>query len=216
MDHLQPIAGVSIEKYAELCARMMDTGTDTAAQEAIAAEQGVDAASWNAAKDGWTARMQDASNMGKVAQAFMAVYQAEQARLRGGAPPSTLAEYATIHAAIAWEKGPDGSPLGLDAVLARSGLSVTRWGEINGYWTPKVNDPADPAAGEFRQRIQEESDRLHGITRGGKAAPAAEPDPEEKTETVARPGPSGRPAPEPAASGGPLQQLSRFIRSLFE
>jgi hypothetical protein len=49
----EPIAGVSLEKYAEIC-RAMAGNQDPA----IAAAHGVGPDAWQAAMDGWTARMQ--------------------------------------------------------------------------------------------------------------------------------------------------------------
>lgn len=37
---MEPIEGISLEAYAELCALMKDTGTDTDQQAAIAAQRG--------------------------------------------------------------------------------------------------------------------------------------------------------------------------------
>jgi hypothetical protein len=38
MDTMEPIEGISLEAYAELCALMKDTGTDTEQQAAIAGQ----------------------------------------------------------------------------------------------------------------------------------------------------------------------------------
>src|SRR5436190_7154634 len=52
-----PISGVSLQQYAELLVLMSDVGEDEAACLAIAAEQGVSHAAWEAANESWTARM---------------------------------------------------------------------------------------------------------------------------------------------------------------
>jgi hypothetical protein len=49
----EPIAGVSLEKYAEICKAMAGNQ-----DPAIAAAHGVAPDAWQAAMDGWTARMQ--------------------------------------------------------------------------------------------------------------------------------------------------------------
>lgn len=210
MDHLAPIAGVTVEQYADLCAQMASTGEDTAAQAEIAAKNGVDEATWLAAKEGWTKRMNDPANLGKVAQAFMAKYQAAQAAARGGKEPMSLEQYAKITAEYSFEKDANGVQVDHHIILARYGLNVTQWGEVCGYWTPRVNDPADPSAGPFRALVQSESDRIFGIVRTppGQAAPkpaAAAAAPAPQTTAIAS---------EPDA-GGLFAWLLKLIQSFF-
>ena len=76
MDAFAPINGVSLEKYAELAALMTDTGGDFDRCATIAAEHGIAWTDWETAMAGWTERMRDPSLMGKVALAFMPLYQA--------------------------------------------------------------------------------------------------------------------------------------------
>lgn len=54
----EPVAGVSIETYAAISRTLTDRGGDQSAAPAIAAEHGVDQASWDAAVAEWNARMQ--------------------------------------------------------------------------------------------------------------------------------------------------------------
>lgn len=191
-DPMSPIAGVSLATYAELAVAMAETGDDVAKQTAIAAEHGVDEASWNAARDGWTARMQDPANQGKVAHAFVPLYQAAQAARRGGAAPATLEQYTLVVAAYSFEKDAHGNQLPVADALARFGFTAPQWNEITGYWTPKVNDPADPAASEFRTRMQAESDRIFGIVRTPSPAPAeVEAPPPRKPAPARADGPKG-------------------------
>src|SRR5262245_21143281 len=70
----QPIAGVSLETYANLLALMSDCGEDEARCLAIAAEAGVSREAWEAAKTGWTARMADPALENRVSNAFLAFY----------------------------------------------------------------------------------------------------------------------------------------------
>lgn len=166
---------IPLEQYAELCALMADTAGDEARECAIAAGHGVDAGTWKASKAGWTAKMSDPSDMGRTALAFMPLYQAAQARARGGAEPCTLEQYAKIHAEMAYRKDPLGHPIHYLLVLAEHGMAQPQWLECEGYWTPRVgadtilgapNPQFDPAlAQRFRMRMQEESDRIHGILR---------------------------------------------------
>jgi len=166
---------IPIEKYAELCALMADTGGDEAKESAIAAEHGVSAADWKASKTGWTAKMSDPSDMGKTALAFMPLYQAAQAKARGGKPPCTLEFYTKVHAEMAYSKDAMGNQKNHHLVLAENGTHHQAWLECEGYWTPLVGAPEilgqpnpkfDPAlSARFAALMQAESDRIHGIKR---------------------------------------------------
>jgi hypothetical protein len=161
---------IPLEQYAELCALMADTGGDVAREHAIAAQHGVDAATWDASKAGYTARMSDPADMGRTAMAFMPLYQEAQARARGGAEPCTLEVYSRVHAEMAFRKGPDGQKVDYNLVLAEHGYTHQSWLECEGYWTPRVVSDADPkfdagAAARFRTLMQAESDRIFGIVR---------------------------------------------------
>ena len=58
MSQFEPIAGVSLTQYAKLCALMSKTQPhETEKHAQIAAENGVNAADWEQAKNGWTALM---------------------------------------------------------------------------------------------------------------------------------------------------------------
>lgn len=171
-----PIADVSLEKYAELCALMADTNHDESKEIAVAEANGVSGAQWLEAKQGWTDRMmEDAKKTGKLAQAFMPIYQGKQSELRGGAEPMDLETYARIAAEVSFLKDESGATIPHEVTLARYNLNVTKWGEISGYWVPKVNTPGDPSATKFRELMQKESDRIFGIVRDAPAAPSAAP-----------------------------------------
>lgn len=167
-----PDCTVSLELYAELCARMAETAGDVSREYAIAAGLGVQAADWDLAKEHFTKRMQDPADMGKTAMAFMPLYQAAQARMRGGQAPCTLETYSKVHAGMAFRKDTADPSKKIDymLVLAENGFTQPQWLEIEGYWTPRVamsSDPRfDPAmASRFAELIQAESDRILGITR---------------------------------------------------
>lgn len=53
---LEPIAGISLERYAELSKAVGDRGLDQAGIESFMELQGHSAADWQAAYDGWNAR----------------------------------------------------------------------------------------------------------------------------------------------------------------
>lgn len=173
MSLFEPIAGVDLETYANLCALMGDTNHDEAKEIAVAVANGVSGEQWLAAKKGWTDRMmEDARTTGKLAAAFTPIYQAKQAELRGGAAPCDLETYTRIAAEVSFLKDAQGETIPHEVTLAKHGLNVTKWGEISGYWVPLVNDPANPDATRFRVLMQQESDRIFGIVRD---APAATP-----------------------------------------
>lgn len=166
---------IAIEKYAELCALMADTGGDVNKENAIAEANGVSAADWQASKTGWTAKMSDPSDMGKTAIAFMPLYQAAQAKARGGKPPCTLEFYTKVHAEMALLKDPMGNKMNHHLVLAQNGTHHQAWLECEGYWTPIVGAPTilgapnpkfDPEQkAKFAAMMQAESDRINGIKR---------------------------------------------------
>lgn len=54
----EPIAGVSLELYAEISRELANRGNDPSQAVQVAATKGVDAASWQQAVDGWNGRMQ--------------------------------------------------------------------------------------------------------------------------------------------------------------
>jgi len=166
---------ITIEKYADLCALMADTGGDVAKENAIAQANGVSAAEWLESKTGFTKKMSDPSDMGKTAMAFMPLYQAAQAKARGGKAPCTLEFYAKVHAEMAFQKGPDGKQINHHLALANNGTHHQAWLECEGYWTPIVGAPTilgqpnpkfDPAQkNQFAALMQKESDRINGIKR---------------------------------------------------
>jgi hypothetical protein len=168
-----PECSVSLEQYAELCARMSETAGDVSKEYAIAAGLGVQSADWEAAKAHYTKQMQDPTDIGKTAMAFMPLYQAAQARMRGGLAPCTIETYSKVHAGMAFRKDAADPSKKIDymLVLAENGFTQPQWLEIEGYWTPRVamnTDPRfDPAmAARFAELIQAESDRILGIKRG--------------------------------------------------
>ncbi len=166
---------VSLEQYADLCALMADTAGDAAKENAIAAAHGVSAADWQESKAHYTAKMSDPKDLGKTALAFMPLYQAAQARARGGKEPCTLEFYTKVHAEMAFSKDALGNKKNHHLVLAENGTHHQAWLECEGYWTPLVGAPTilgqpnpryDPQlSAKFAVLMQNESDRIHGIKR---------------------------------------------------
>ena len=166
---------ITIEKYADLCALMANTGGDVGKENAIAQEHGVSANDWAEAKKHFTAKMSDPADMGKTAMAFMPLYQAAQAKARGGKEPCTLEFYTKVHAEMAFKKDPMGNKMNHHLVLAENGTHHQAWLECEGYWTPivgapeilgKKNNKFNPElAQKFAALMQKESDRINGIVR---------------------------------------------------
>jgi len=156
-----PIAGVTLEKYAELCALMGETGGDVDKENAIASEHGLSSEAWREAKEGFTARMSDPADMGQTAMAFMPLYQEAQSAMRGGGEPASLETYARVHAQMAYRKDENGEKIDYNKVLAEHGFTHQSWLEVEGYWTPRVGSPDqpkwDPELGQrFRELMQKE------------------------------------------------------------
>jgi hypothetical protein len=166
---------IALEKYADLAALMADTGGDVAKENAIATANGVTPDDWAAAKKHYTAKMSDPADMGKTAIAFMPLYQAAQARARGGKEPCTLEFYTKVHAEMAYSKGPDGKQMNHHLVLANNGTHHQAWLECEGYWTPIVGAPTilgqpnpkfkPEMKQKFAALLQKEADRINGIKR---------------------------------------------------
>ncbi len=163
---------VSLETYANLCALMAETGGDLEKEFAIAAGEGVNREDWTGAKEYYTAKMQDPADMGKTAMAFMPLFQAAQARMRGGGEPGSLEMYAKVHAEMTNRKDPNDPTKKLDhmIVIAENGFTHAQWLEMEGYWTPRVGSDEFPEydpelAMKFRVLYQKESDRVLGIER---------------------------------------------------
>ncbi|MEO8511956.1 MAG: hypothetical protein ABI543_00220 [Ignavibacteria bacterium] len=72
---MEPINGISIEKYAELCAKMNAVLKDNEACAKIAESEGITRENWNAAHEGWQYRMTDPSDVGKTAARFVPLWQ---------------------------------------------------------------------------------------------------------------------------------------------
>jgi hypothetical protein len=135
VDPLEPIAGISLEAYAELCALMKDTGTDTDEQVAIAAGRGHTREAWEAAQKGWTDRMSNPANAGAVTADFMPLYQAELAKA-GPAKRATFEEYARMSAMVRM-----GIPF--ETMYAEFGITGAEWSQISTAWVDALtHDPA--------------------------------------------------------------------------
>ena len=153
MDPLEPINGISLERYAELAAKMKDCGGDLEVCARIAEENGVDRPTWEAAMSGWNARMYDPQTAGTVAIAYMPLYQ-EALKTYGGPPAeATLEEYVQMTAMI------NCGDKSLDKMYARFNIDPVKWSQISTHWVDKII--ADPEFGvQFKSMCDEEIARL--------------------------------------------------------
>ncbi len=93
---MKTIGGISLEKYAELCAKMNDVLRDTEACIKIAEEEGYKRENWEKAHEGWQERITDPADMGKTASRFDPFWRGEIARLKDPAEKNTGANSETI------------------------------------------------------------------------------------------------------------------------
>ena len=131
MAALDPIAGISLERYADLAAKMKDCGGDLEVCARIAGENGVDRASWQAAMDGWNERMANPATAGTVALAYMPLYQAALAKT-GDVATMSFEDYAGASVML------NHKSYGLDRMYAHYGIEVTKWSQISMYWVNKL------------------------------------------------------------------------------
>ncbi len=67
----EPIAGVDLRTFAEVCAGLADHGYDQSKAVEVAAARGIDAGDWQLAMDGWNDRI---AQHPAVASRFNAIY----------------------------------------------------------------------------------------------------------------------------------------------
>lgn len=189
MDPWAPINGISLERYAELAADVSDT-QDPAKQAEIVGQKGIGAADWEAAKSGWTARMQDMSLMGQVATRFMPMYQAALSR-KSPTPQISYEDYVAIC----------GCPpvIGIEGTLAHYKITMTQWTQIAGHWNGII--ATNPQYMQHGLRVEQEAARIRAggaprpIAMGGGAPSPAPAQPESATHAVSGAMPGAVPPP---------------------
>ncbi len=156
MDPWAPINGISLEQYAELSADVSDT-QDPEKQAEIVAAKGVQRADWDAAKNGWTARMQDMSLMGQVAMRYMPLYQAALAK-KSPVPQVSYEDYVSMC----------GCPpvIGIEGMLAHYKITMTQWTQIAGHWQNII--ATNPQYMQHGLRVEQEAARIRA---GGQPKP---------------------------------------------
>ncbi len=177
MDPFSPINGISLERYADLGAALDGKDKDPKATAEVLRAEGVAQADYEAAKAGWTARMQDMSLMGRVATAFMPLYQAALARRKGGAARVSYEDFVHVSALI--------KIYGYEGATHASGVSTSDWAEAGGFWTNTMAANMMQYAGHSGNVMQEEA-RIRGgmpprrvnVTRDSSAAAMQQPNPQ--------------------------------------
>jgi len=159
MNSLEPIAGISLERYAELCAKMAQCGGDLEVCARIAAENGVDRPTWEAAMNGWNGRMYDPTHAATVALAYMPLYQAALSKYGGPRATATMDEYLEMLAMINTDlKGEIKRPVPFEPMYERFGIDAPKWSQISTDWVEKLGkDPqlAKSFGDTFVARIKE-------------------------------------------------------------
>jgi hypothetical protein len=177
--NMQPINGISLERYAELSALVSDAGTDADAQAKIVEGAGVSRADWEAAKSGWTARMQDMSNMGRIATLYMQLYQAALAN-KGPVARVSFEDYVAMSAVVKLRT--------YEGMLATYQISQSDWTTIAGHWNQTMGQNMGQYA-NFHGLVDQEVARLRS---GGEPKPIQ----------IQKENAGAAPAAAPAAQGG--------------
>jgi hypothetical protein len=174
MDPFAPINGISLERYADLGAALDGKDKDPKGSAEVLAAEGVSVADYEAAKAGWTARMQDMSLMGRVATAFMPFYQAALARRKGGAARVSYEDFVHVSALI--------KIYGFEAAIQAAGVSMSDWTSAAGFWTQTMGQNMMQYAGHSANVVQEEGrirtgspPRRVNVTRDTSAAAQQQP-----------------------------------------
>jgi hypothetical protein len=159
MNSLDPISGISLERYAELCAKMANCGGDLEVCAQIAQENGVDRTTWEAAMNGWNGRMYDPNHAAKVALAYMPLYQAALSKYGGPRATATIDEYLEMLAMINTDlKGEIKRPVPFEPMYEKFGIDAPKWSQISTDWVEKLGkDPqlAKQFGDRFVARIKE-------------------------------------------------------------
>lgn len=159
---LDPIAGITLERYAELAAKMADCNGDLEVCAQIAEQNGVDRRTWQVAMDGWNARMNDQATAAEVALAYMPLYQAALAEHGGPRATATEDEYLEMLAMINTDlKEGDVRPVPFEPMYERFGINAPKWSQISTDWVDRLtkDEQLGAAFGErFVARIKELDD----------------------------------------------------------
>jgi len=146
---MQPINGISLERYADLGAVIADFMDDKARVAEAIAKEGVSQADFEAAKAGWTARMQDMALMGRVAMAYMPLYQAAVAKRKGGQAMASYEDFVAVSASM--------KVYGPEVGLKACNVSMSDWTEVAAHWNRTMAADMMRYQGHFNNITQEEA-----------------------------------------------------------
>ncbi|RLB46739.1 MAG: hypothetical protein DRJ42_26975 [Deltaproteobacteria bacterium] len=152
--------GIDLDRYAQLAAVVGDT-QDPNEQARLVGAEGVNAADWEAAKAGWTAKMQDVSDMGQTATQYMALYNGYLAQRRGGQVTASFEDYVAMSAVV--------KARGYEGMIAAYGISQADWMQIANHWNTTMG-AAPQQYGHFHGMVDQESQR---IAAGGQPRPVS-------------------------------------------
>lgn len=79
---MEPINGISLEKYAELCAKMNNVFQDKEACSRIAESEGISRENWAAAHKVWQSRITDPADMGVTESKFVSSWKSAMDKLK--------------------------------------------------------------------------------------------------------------------------------------
>ncbi len=194
VDELSPISGIALEQYAALCAALDGREGAPELVAGVLAAYAVTVPQYEAARAGWTERMQDPAAGGAVAMAFLPVYQAALASSSGGAARMSYVDFLHASAAIRVH--------GFDPALAALGLSASDWGHAFASWQARLLAEPAPYAGHFAL-VAAESTRLAAGVAPRRVSVSRE------TPHVALPSAKSTQAPRPAPSATSTQAPSQ-------
>jgi hypothetical protein len=157
---MNDVAGITLERYAELCAEVSDFPNDPNAQAEIVEKLGVPRSTWEAAQQGWTQRMQDMADMGQTATRFSPMYQAALAAKKGSVEAS-YDDWVTLNAAV--------RAYGMEQGLAKYEVSMAAWTQIAGTWNTRMGANMMQYA-SFHPTVDAEAQRLRA---GGAPKPVS-------------------------------------------
>lgn len=151
---LAPIAGISLEKYAELCAKMANCPINDDEFARIAQENGVARADWETARKGWNERMENTATAGTVAIAYMPLYQAALAKYGGPVATATFEEYIEMTAMInTYLETEPKRQKEFEPMYAKFNINPQKWSQISTYWVGRLTKEMDLAK-EFQTKTE--------------------------------------------------------------
>lgn len=140
---LEPIDGITLERYAELAAKMAHCDGDLEVCAQIAEAEGVDRATWESAMNGWNARMNEPATAATVALAYMPLYQAALAQYGGPRATASMEDYLEMLSMINTDlKEGDVRPVPFEPMYERFGINAPKWSQISTDWVERLGqDP---------------------------------------------------------------------------